>query len=66
MAHNAKILKEPDSSALAKHALAKNLQFDYKEVKVLTYETDYDKRSVLERLHIKHDNKPINYQSYLK
>lgn len=36
---------KPDSSALAKHALEKNHQFDFKEYKVLGHKADYASKS---------------------
>lgn len=54
---------KPDTSALAKHAIENGHCFDFQNTKILTNENDFQKRLVLEMLHIAKEDNTINNRS---
>lgn len=54
---------EPNRSALAHHAIHNNHKFDFDNVKILERENIYQKRMLLEELHIKSNRNCVNLKS---
>ena len=55
-----------NSTALAQHPHKFKHNFDFKEVKILEYEQNFEKRLRLEMFHIKKNNNSINFRTDIK
>lgn len=55
-----------NASALTKHAIDKSHIFDFNNVDIVDKENDYQQRLLLEMLHIKRNNNPINSRNYIQ
>lgn len=53
----------PNRSALAHHAIHNNHKFDFENVRILERESIYNKRMLLEELHIKSSRNCVNFKS---
>lgn len=50
---------------IAKHAIDKGHNFDFDDVEIVNKEIKYNKRLILEKLHIKRDKKLIINKNYI-
>ena len=60
------VINKENKTALAEHAITYKHSFDLKNIKILDFENNLEKRLILEMIHIQKENSSINYITYIE